>query len=82
MKAHGHIDLYLTSTKTSEVMEVTNWPGTLRFPVWQLRRGRHNIARVQYTVYFYDGENVLWTGRQYGDMTQIVRCKRLAKQPK
>lgn len=70
MKQEGKITLYLVKN------EVTNWTGSLRFPVTYQKRGNHNIAGVRYDVWFWvDGEK--WHGIQYGDNTQICRCKRI-----
>lgn len=57
--------------------EVTNWPGTLRFPVVDITKGRHNLAGVRYNVYFNDHLGRPWYGVQYGDMTQVVHCRRV-----
>lgn len=55
---------------------VTNWPGTLDIPC-QVKVGRHNIAGRRYDAWFkFEGQE--WHGVQYGDNTQIIRCKRLA----
>lgn len=56
--------------------EVTNWPGTLRLPVHGIRTGRHNRAGRTYMVAFRGPDGYLWRGTQYGDNTQICRCKR------
>ncbi len=53
---------------------LTNWPGTLRLPCY-VKRGHHNIARVRYDVWFHF-EGFVWHGVQYGDNTQLCRCKR------
>ena len=55
--------------------ELTNWPGTLRFKCGT-RVGRHNIAGVRYDVWFTGPDGYEWHGVQYGDNTQICRCKR------
>lgn len=59
--------------------EVTNWPGTLRFTVAQLRKGHHNIAGERVDVWFHDSNGTTWHGVQLGSNTQIVRCKRLTR---
>jgi hypothetical protein len=54
--------------------KVTNWPESLSFPC-RVKRGRHNIARWRYDVWFkVDGQN--WHGVSFGDNTQICHCKR------
>jgi len=42
MKASGRATLYLITNDGKN--EVINWPGSLRFPVYFTRTGRHNIA--------------------------------------
>ena len=56
--------------------EVTNWPGTLRFPVWGLTQGRHNMARTRTDIWFNGPDGRVWHGVQYGNFTQVVHCKR------
>ena len=87
MRKHGRIDLYLTiadlSTAPSFNMWVrhrpgsyiSNWPGTLRFPVSSIRRGYHNRARWQYHTHFAF-EGYWWHGVQFGDNTQVIHCRR------
>jgi hypothetical protein len=78
MTADGRYTLYLVGNGTCESpREVTNWPGSLRFPVHHFHSGRHNIARHRYDVWFTgpDGEN--WHGIQYGDNTQICHVRRV-----
>ena len=72
MRTHDKISLYLnTATQT-----VSNWPGTLRFASGPIRVGRHNIAGKRYDCWFVAvGAN--WHGVQYGDNTQIVRCRKV-----
>ena len=55
--------------------EVTNWPGTLRFPC-HTRTGGHNIAGVRYDCWFTGPDGYEWHGVTIGDNTQICRCKR------
>lgn len=71
MRKTGRYTLYLdTKTRT-----VSNWPGSLKLAVYHLSEGRHNIARTRYDAYFmFEGSR--WHGVQYGDMTQIIHCKR------
>ena len=66
----GRATLYLTDK------EITNWPGSLRFAVEYRKTGHHNIARKRYDAWFsVNGEH--WHGVQYGDMTQIIHCRRI-----
>lgn len=55
---------------------VTDWLGGLRFPVQQVREGRHNIARTRTDVWFTGPDCYVWHGVQYGEWTQVVHCKR------
>jgi hypothetical protein len=73
MKAQHKTVLYLSKSKTGQWL-VSNWPGTLQIRVHQPRKGRHNIARTRYDVWFrYAG--LCWHGVQYGEWTQILHCK-------
>jgi len=68
--------LYLT--KKGGKWGVSNWCGTLFLPCGTPRKGRHNIARTRYDVWFsFEGQS--WHGVQYGDMTQICHCRRVKK---
>ena len=71
----GRAVLYLSRSQIDGEWHVSNWPGTLK--IWcQVSRGRHNIAGVRYDVRFIFGGKQ-WSGVQYGDNTQICRCRRL-----
>ncbi len=71
--------LYLVASKTRlGGYEVTDWPGTLRFPVTARWQGRHNIARTVDYVRFKGPDGKDWSGRQYGDNSQICHVRRLA----
>ena len=77
MRQHGKIALYLCHDKEARKYTVTNWPGTVCFPIMGHApcRSWHNIARYRYDVWFvFDGH--IWHGIQYGDNTQIVHCRR------
>ena len=74
MTEHGRITLYDTDKG------VSNWPGTLKFAVLRRSKSRHNIAGWRYDLWFRDSEGAEWHGVRYGDMTQLVHCKRKAKQ--
>jgi len=56
--------------------EVTNWPGSLSFPVYHLTKGRHNMAGTRYDFCFQDHTGAHWYGTQYGENSQVARCKR------
>ena len=76
MIENGKIDLYLIRRDNLESMyEVSNWPGTLRFPVRCVKTGKHNIAKVRKDVWFnFDG--YVWHGVQYGNDSEICHCKK------
>lgn len=88
MIEHGKATLYLVKdsgyqrpTVGSEQASdrawiITDWPGKLRFRPWHVRKGRHNIARTRYDAWFAGPDGHVWHGVQYGDMTQIIHCKR------
>lgn len=73
MEATGKATMYLT--QGIGAAWITNWPGTLKFNATCVRKGRHNIAGTRYDVYFrVNGAE--WHGVQYGENTQLLRCKR------
>lgn len=67
--------LYLTTRPNSDIATLSNWPGTLKL-VCHVKRGRHNIARYRYDVWFIGPDGKQWHGVQYGDNTQICHVKR------
>jgi len=75
MLRDGKTFLYLTETPTGQY-EVSNWCGTWKRRVMYASKGRHNIARVRYDVWFRV-KGTEWHGVQYGDNTQVVHCKML-----
>lgn len=55
---------------------VSNWPGTLRLPVYASRKGRHNLARTRYDVWFrFEGRE--YHGVQLGEWSDICRVRRV-----
>ena len=76
MLEDGVIYLYLDC----KARTVTNWPGSLKFAVGHISKGRHNMARVQRNFWFRGQDGFLWWGRQVGDWTQIARCKRIKEE--
>jgi hypothetical protein len=74
MRQHGKNTLYLTKNKDGK-HEVTNYPGSLRFPVWHIKESWHNIAGKRYDAWF-GFEGYYWHAVQYGDNTQIAHCKK------
>jgi hypothetical protein len=93
MRDHGKITLYLTDIhrhddrfrfRLDQVFStvsgnVSNWPGSLKFPDRNIKIGRHNIAGVRYDVWFVF-ENYVWHGTRYGDNTEIVHCRKTNRQ--
>lgn len=81
MKVSGKAVLYLTIVNDMflpgrPMAIVGNWPGTMKFPVYRVRKGRHNMARVRYDFAFeVDGSP--WVGVTYGDNTQIAHCRKV-----
>lgn len=56
------------------VAEISNWPGSLKIPVYRMSTGRHNFAGIRYDVWFkYAGKQ--WHGVTYGEDTQLCHCK-------
>jgi hypothetical protein len=49
--------------------------GKLRFKA-SVHKGRHNIARTRYDVWFRGPDGWWWYGVTYGDNTQICHCRR------
>lgn len=70
MVERGNTTLYLVGH------EVTNWPGTLRFPVTSLRAFRHPFSRHAVMAYFDGPDGSRWSAKNIGD-TQIAHCRRL-----
>lgn len=80
MMDEGKITLYLTESKSPlqgmKPEYVSNWPGTLRFPVYHSRKGRHNFARTRTDVWFQGPDGNEWWGVLYGEHTQLIHCRR------
>ena len=74
----GRTTLYLCESETRRADRVTNWPGSLSFPVAYWTEGRHNIAGRTITAYFKGPRNTWWSARNVGNNTQIAHCKRLS----
>jgi hypothetical protein len=74
----GHRVLYITQNGNDCPQEVTNWPGTLRFPIkhWKGSRGVGFGRWYQVTHVWFNGpDGYEWIGRNAGDM-DLTRCKR------
>ena len=76
MTQKGRIVLYLTVNPAGH-KQVTNWPGTLILPINAYRAGQHNIAGSRTDIWFQGPDGKPWHGVQYGEWSQILRCKRL-----
>jgi len=88
MQEKGQTTLYLTYKTAPRIPHeghegpdvrrgvITNWPGTLAFPVYYLKEGRHNIAGRRYDAWFSGPDGHIWHGVQYGDNTELIHCKR------
>jgi len=72
MREHGKITLYLSDKG------ITNWPGSLIFPIKRLKKSKHMVfgrSTPREDVWFeFEGE--LWHGVQRGGNNQICRCVR------
>lgn len=78
MNANGFAMLYLVDGGANgDGMMVQDWSGQLRIKPTKVRKGRHNIARTRFDVWFtYEGQR--WHGVNIGD-NQILRCRRIKK---
>lgn len=75
MRETGRATLYLVKRGVS--WAVTNWPDSISFPVTEIRKGAHNMARVRYDFWFRVNNVEQWYGYQIGDNTEIAHCRRL-----
>jgi hypothetical protein len=57
---------------------VTNWPSTLRIPIYSTRTGKHNFARVR-TDFWFDYKGHEFHGVVYGTQTEIAHIRKLKK---
>ncbi len=57
---------------------VTDWPGRLSFAIIRRAHGGHNLVGSRTDVWFIGPGRQLWHGRQYGDNSQLVHCRRRA----
>lgn len=53
---------------------ITNWPGTLTFPVRYVRRFNHPFARRAWCGEFVGPDGKLWRFKNIGD-SQIAHCR-------
>lgn len=66
--------LYVSKDSTGQ-WQVTNWPGSLKIPIYRVKSGRHNIARTRLDTWF-SFEGSAWHGVNIGD-NDILRCRKL-----
>ena len=77
----GRAVLYFTPQRNrihtaDDCAHVTNWPGTLSFRAFNVRKGRHNIARTQTRFNFVGPDKKTWSGVQFGEWSQLAKCRR------
>lgn len=60
---------------------VSNWPGSLKYPVRSYSTGRHNMGGTRIDVWFQDHKGRWWHGFQVGDYTDLVHCRLLKRKP-
>ena len=58
---------------------VTNWPGTLKFPVTRVKDSWHNFGITRTDFWFNGPDGHVWHGYNIGSRTQIAHCKRTKK---
>ena len=74
-KAVYYLNVYL-SEKKGEQACVSNWCGTMKFPIHYVRKGFHNLAYVRRDVWFsYKGNK--FHGTQYGNLSELCYIKRI-----
>ncbi len=56
--------------------KISNWPGSLEFIPFSIRKGKHNIGRTRTDVWFVGPDNYVWHGTQIGDFNEVCRVKR------
>jgi hypothetical protein len=77
MRTSNEITLYWNDK------EVTNWPGTLRIAPYKVTSGFYTWCGrpLKNTNVWFEFEGIAWRGTNKGD-DQILRCKKLKRQPK
>jgi hypothetical protein len=69
MIKNGQYTLYYVNGK------VTNWPGTLSFNVYGVRKSRHNFGGNRFDFWF-NFDNSVWHGYQIGNFNEIAHVRR------
>lgn len=65
---------------TASDYKVSDWGDGLSIRPTRVKVGKHNIAKRRWDVWF-QFENTWWYGVNYGDMTQILHCRRVKSAP-
>jgi hypothetical protein len=76
LKLNGHnkgVPLYMSHTLKPYV---SNWPGTLKFPVVRQKYGKHNVTGHRIDIWFNGPDGFIWYGRNCSSWSDLVRCKR------
>ncbi len=89
MIADGRITLYLVAcgprplSAFTRAFEITNWPGTLRFPATLTRTKKHGggFGAQRTDAWFTGPDGKRWHAVNRGD-SQIARCKRVETWPR
>lgn len=79
MKDHGRISLYLVKRPAHAPTPgwiITNWPGTLTFPIEVLWDGKHNWGLEVLFARFIGPDGYVWSGKTIGDNTELFHCRR------
>lgn len=64
-------------TKHDGKYVVSNWPGTIKYPVYASKTGSHNIAGSRIDVWFKDHDGQNWHGVQMGGWNEILHAKKV-----
>jgi hypothetical protein len=77
----GRITLYLSgppilADRPKNEWKVSNWPGTLSFPIGPRKSSLHNWGLQRWDFWFKGPDEFIWHGYSIGANTQICHCKR------
>lgn len=75
MVRDGKTTLYLTNNPAG-TSTLSNWPGTLLFPLTHKWTGRHNFGGKVTYFRFIGPDKAIWSGRQMGAQNEIAHCRR------
>ena len=80
MAKTGKAFLYLSKAEGKSPWKVSNWPGTLAFPVYYVQESFHNFAgrNGRRDCWFTGPDGARWHAVNIGD-NQVARCKRLSR---